>query len=173
MIIIQKNHQVEIQITKTKFFLTKKIDFFKRRSESRRRQINVYAKKSVILNYVQKKNVKIRHKFLTSKNYVFEFIQKINLNIFSYFLEIHAVVSNDCNVVSMINFEKTFAKIYSRQLFERFRSFDAFRSSVISIAFNYENVFFEKSIETNETINFFEIKISEKRSTLTSNVSKH
>ena len=73
----------------------------------------------------------------------------------------------------MINFEKTFAKIYSKQLFKRFRLFDAFRFSVINITFNYENVFFEKSIETNETINFFEIKISEKESILTFDVNKH
>ena len=120
-----------------------------------------------------KKNVKVKHKFLTSKNYVFEFIQKIDLNISSCLFEIHVVVSNDCDIVSMINFEKTFVKIYSKQFFERFRSFDTFRFSVINITFNYENVFFEKSIETNETINFFEIKISEKKSILTSNVNKH
>ena len=173
VIIIQKNHQVEAQTTKTKFLLTKRIDLFKRRPESRRRQMNVYAKKSMILNHVQKKNVKVRHKSLTSKSYVFELIQKIDLSISSCLLEVHAVVSDDCDAVSMINFEKTPAKIYSGQLLGRLRPFDASKSPAISIAFNYENVFFEKSTETNETINSFEIKTSEEKSTLTSNVSKH
>ena len=162
LMIIQKNHQIEVQITKTKFFLIKKIDFFKSKFKSKKRQMNIYAKKSAILNHNQKKNVKIKHKFLIFENYVFELIRKIDLNFFSCLFEIHVVVSNDCDVVSMINFEKTFAKIYSKQFFKQFRHFKTFKSSVINIIFNYENVFFEKSIETNEMINFFELKNSKK-----------
>ena len=173
VMIIQKNHQVKTQITRTKFLLTKRIDFFKNKSESKKRQINVYAEKSVMLNHVQKKNVKIKHKFLIFENYVFESIQKIDLSIFSCFFEIHVVVSNVCDVVSMINFGKASAKIYSEQFFERVQKFKTFKFLFISITFNYEKIFFEKFVEIDETINFFEIKISEKESALTSDVSKH
>ena len=173
LMIIQKNHQIKIQITKTKFFLTKKINFFKSKFRSKKRQMNIYAKKFAVLNHDQKKNVKIKHKFLISENYVFESIQRIDLNLSSCFFKIHVVVSSDCDVMSMINFEKAFAKIYSEQFFERFWHFETFKFFVINIIFNYENVFFEKSIEANEMINFFELKSSEEESTLTFDVNKH
>ena len=171
--IIQENHQVEAQTTKAKSFLTKKIDFSRTKAEPKRRQMNVYAKKSAVLNHAQEKNVKIRHKFLTLKSYVFESIQRIDFNLFSCLFEIHAVVSDDCDAVSMANFGKSLVKIYSNQFFERFRYFETFRSLFTNIAFNYESVFFEKSVKSDELINFFEIQVSKKDATLTPDVSKH
>ena len=48
---------------KNEIFLTKKIDFFKNKSESKKRQINVYAKKSMMLNHAQKKMWKLNTNF--------------------------------------------------------------------------------------------------------------
>ena len=132
MIIIQKTHQIEIKVIKIQSFLVKKINsikfafviFFAVKRATiksfRKRRINVYAKKSVIFQSFEKRNVKIEHKLLISESYIFEFIQKIDLNLSSCFLKIHVVVIDDCDSIFMTNFEETQAKIFKKQLLKRF-----------------------------------------------------
>lgn len=118
MIIIQNIYQIEIKVTRIQFLLTRSIDIFvnfftnsiiMRKiaiKSSWKKKTNVYVKKFVTLNFSKKKNVTVKHKSFVTKNYIFEFVQKFDFSLSQCFLKIHIVVENDCDSISIINFEK-------------------------------------------------------------------
>ena len=156
-------------VSSISFFL--KLKIFR---TSKRIQTNIYAEKSITLKPKQKKNVKIKHKFLTSRNYIFESIRKTDFNPSFCLLKINAIVSNDCEAIPMTNFEKAETKIYANQLLKRFRLFEI-PDSIFTMDFGYENVFFGKPVPENEKkiSNPFVIDTSEKNPIITSNVNEH
>ena len=166
VIMIQDRHHVKIKTIKNSSAHFRKIDNsaliniaaklsmkVKTLKASKRRQVNVYAERIRVIEKNQKQNVSLIHKSLVLNNYIFESIQRRDLVIGSYLLDVNAMVQSDWNSISMTNFEKVSIKINKNQFFDRLVSFKE-RNNSITINYNYADVFFGK-------VNFIcEIEIS-------------
>ena len=167
MMMIQNQHRVKIKMIKNSSVHFKKINNAaltivaaaklsvktKILKASKRRQTNVYAEKARIIKKNQKQNISMIHKSLVFDNYIFESVQRRNSTMKSYLSDVNAVIQNDWNSVLMTNFEKTSAKINKNQFFGRLISFKK-RNNLITVDYNYANVFFDK------VVFFLETKIS-------------
>ena len=95
-VIVIKNTSVKSRkIKKTIFFQISALSIkIKILNSFKRRQINVYAEKSKIIEFDQKVNVSITRKPLVLNSYIFRSIHKRDLIIESYLVEINAIVSD-------------------------------------------------------------------------------
>ena len=115
----------------------------------KRQQINVYVDRSNVLTSDQNKNIFVKHKSLSKKIYLFEFIVKKNVFLKQYLTKINALLTNEVKFISMINFEEIKFKIIKKQLLRWLKSFEIFITQT-TIRSNYENVFIEKHIMINK-----------------------
>ena len=159
LMMIQKKHRIAVIVTKNfsaKFKKIKKTIFMliialsikiKTLNSSKRRQINVYAEKSRIIEFEHKMNVSIMRKSFVLNSYIFRSIHKRNLVIEPYLIEINVVISDIWNSISMTNLKKASIKIYKNQFLERLNLYRN-QNLILSVSadFHHANVFFEKKI---------------------------
>ena len=100
----KKKHRIAVIVTKdssAKFKKIKKTTFLltialsikiKILNSSKRRQINVYAEKSRIIEFRHEMNVSIMRKSLVLNNYIFRSIHKRDLATESYLIEMNVVI---------------------------------------------------------------------------------
>ena len=172
-IFIQDCHEVIVIAIKNDFFKTRKVNDFvllisfsvksKLIKTFHRKYINVYVAKVVLLEKKHERNIIINHKFLTTKNYVFEFFKKQDVFLDHYFTNIHDLMIHEINFIFMINFKCVCVKISQDQFLKRFIQLQI-SLKFVSIDFDIEKVLLKKTkILKNEIFkneNFFIIKNS-------------
>ena len=174
VILIQNEHQIKITATKNQSVKTRiietqsmnvmtRLNFMKIKSginNPKKKQINVYASKTCVLNDDYDKNVFIKHKFLTKGIYLFEPIRQKNETLKTYLSTTNSMMTKKTNFIFMTNLKKIQTKIVKKQLIGRLKQIEIFKqTSEVYVNFDYANVFIGKHIE-NESIdstNFFVI----------------
>ena len=141
-------------------------------SRSRKRQTNVYAAVVFILKKNQKKNIEIYHKSLTKRNYFFQLLKKTDFVLNICYGDSNALITANCIVISMTNLEISSIKIRKNELINHVTTYKNFKSAE-NVNFDYENVFFDKHVESEKIDNFFVITVSKSDTTLESKISDH
>ena len=141
-------------------------------SRSKKRQTDVYAAIVFILKKNQRKNIEIYYKLLTKENYFFQSLKKTDFVLNICYDDSNVLITANCIVISMTNLEIFSIKIRKNELINHVTTHKDFKF-VENVNFNYENVFLDKHVKSEEIDNFFVITVLKSDITLKSNINDH